>query len=62
MDDTGPVELLPPAGLKRLYLTMRYANGVELYHTNIGASITFRAAPARSKSAAATSAPIRPQS
>jgi predicted dehydrogenase len=42
MDDTGPVELLPPAGLKRLYLTMRYANGVELYHTNIGASITFR--------------------
>jgi len=41
-DDTGPVELLPPEGLKRMYLTMKYANGVELYHTNVGASITFR--------------------
>ena len=41
-DDTGPIEIIPKDGLLRKYLTMRYANGVELFHTDTGASITFR--------------------
>jgi len=33
-DDTGPVEILPPAGRDRPHLTFRYASGVPVYHMN----------------------------
>jgi len=33
-DDTGPVEILPPNGKDRKYLTFLYASGVPVYHMN----------------------------
>jgi predicted dehydrogenase len=41
-DHTGPVELIPPNGWFQKDLVMRYANGVELHHTNTGPSIAFK--------------------
>lgn len=32
MDESGPVEVLPPDGKERPLLTYRYANGVRMYH------------------------------
>lgn len=33
MDHSGPVEILPPNGTAREFLTYRYANGIEMIHT-----------------------------
>ena len=32
MDDTGPVEIIPPDGKEHRWLTFRYATGVVMYH------------------------------
>jgi len=32
MDDTGPVEIIPPGGKEHKWLTFKYANGVVMYH------------------------------
>jgi predicted dehydrogenase len=32
MDDTGPVEVLPPDGKEQRWLTFKYANGILLHH------------------------------
>jgi predicted dehydrogenase len=34
MDESGPVEIIPPDGRERKWLTYRYANGTEMYHNN----------------------------
>ena len=42
MDHSGPVEILPPNGSAREFLTYRYANGVEMIHTpNTENGVTF---------------------
>lgn len=33
MDESGPVEIVPPDGKDVQYLTYRYSNGVKMYHT-----------------------------
>jgi predicted dehydrogenase len=35
MDQTGPVEIIPPDGKDHKHLTFRYANGVLMYHVDI---------------------------
>ena len=43
MDASGPVEVLPPGGQKRRWLTFRYANGTPLYHSSfdLNGGVTF---------------------
>ena len=35
MDESGPVEVVPPDGKEQKYLMFRYANGVKMYHIDI---------------------------
>ena len=43
MDDTGPVEIIPPDGQDQKQLTLKYANGVTVHHTgyDVGQGVTF---------------------
>ena len=36
MDETGPVEIIPPDGKEHKFLTFVYANGVRMYHVLSG--------------------------
>ena len=36
MDESGPVEIIPPDGKNLHYLTYRYANGITMTHENFG--------------------------
>jgi len=35
MEQTGPVEVIPPDGKDQKHLMFRYANGVTMYHVDI---------------------------
>lgn len=41
MDQSGPVEIIPPDGKDVKLLTYRYANGVEMYHGGGGRGVLF---------------------
>ena len=40
MDDTGPVEIIPPDGKAHKWLTYKYANGVVMYHVLGGGDVS----------------------
>jgi hypothetical protein len=43
LEETGPVEIIPPDGKDYQYLTYRFANGVLMYHApGAGVDITFK--------------------